>query len=66
MGSIRRAGDRIRVTAKLIDGSNGSSVWARSYDRALSDIFAVQDEITRPSSAASSRNLVVLSANERA
>lgn len=47
MGSVRRAGDRIRVTAKLIDGSNGSSVWARSYDRALSDIFAVQDEITQ-------------------
>lgn len=46
-GSVRRAGDRIRVTAKLIDGSNGSSVWARSYDRALSDIFAVQDEITQ-------------------
>src|SRR5512139_2840803 len=47
MGSIRRAGDRIRVTAKLIDGSNGSSVWARSYDRALPDIFAIQDEITQ-------------------
>jgi TolB-like protein/Flp pilus assembly protein TadD len=47
MGSIRRAGDRIRVTAKLIDGSNGGSVWARSYDRALSDIFSVQDEITQ-------------------
>ena len=47
MGSIRRAGDRIRVTAKLIDGSNGSSVWARSYDRALSDIFSVQDDITQ-------------------
>ncbi|HEY7230885.1 MAG TPA: winged helix-turn-helix domain-containing tetratricopeptide repeat protein [Pseudolabrys sp.] len=47
MGSVRCAGDRIRVTAKLIDGSDGSSVWARSYDRALSDIFAVQDEITQ-------------------
>jgi len=47
MGSVRRARDRIRVTAKLMDGSNGSSVWARSYDRALSDIFAVQDEITQ-------------------
>lgn len=47
MGSVRRAGDRIRVTAKLIDGSNGSSVWARSYDRALSDIFSVQDDITQ-------------------
>ena len=47
MGSIRRAGDRIRVTAKLIDGSNSGSVWARSYDRALSDIFSVQDDITQ-------------------
>ena len=47
MGSVRRAGDRIRVTAKLIDGSNGSRVWARSYDRALSDIFSVQDDITQ-------------------
>ena len=47
MGSVRRAGDRIQVTAKLIDGSNGSSVWARSYDRALSDIFSVQDDITQ-------------------
>jgi TolB-like protein/Flp pilus assembly protein TadD len=47
MGSVRRAGDRIRVTAKLIDGANGSSVWARSYDRALSDIFSVQDDITQ-------------------
>lgn len=47
MGSVRRAGDRIRVTAKLIDGANGSNVWARSYDRALSDIFSVQDDITQ-------------------
>ena len=47
MGSVRRAGDRIRVTAKLIDGSNGSSVWARSYDRALADIFSVHDDITQ-------------------
>ena len=46
-GSVRRAGDRIRVTATLIDGSSGSNVWARSYDRALSDIFSVQDEITQ-------------------
>jgi TolB-like protein/Tfp pilus assembly protein PilF len=47
MGSVRRAGERVRVTAKLIDGSNGGSVWARSYDRALSDIFSVQDDITQ-------------------
>lgn len=46
-GSIRRAGDRIRVTAQLIDGNSRSNVWARSYDRALSDIFSLQDEITQ-------------------
>ena len=47
MGSIRRSGDQIRVSAQLIDGNSRSNVWARSYDRALSDIFAVQDEITQ-------------------
>jgi adenylate cyclase len=47
MGSVRRAGDRIRVAAQLIDCSSRSNVWARSYDRALSDIFSVQDEITQ-------------------
>jgi len=46
-GSVRRSGDQIRVSAQLIDGNRGSNVWARSYDRALSDIFAVQDEITQ-------------------
>jgi TolB-like protein/Flp pilus assembly protein TadD len=47
MGSVRRAGDRIRVSAQLIDGNSRSNVWARSYDRALSDIFSLQDEITQ-------------------
>ena len=47
MGSVRRSGDRIRVAAQLIDANSRSNVWARSYDRALSDIFAVQDEITQ-------------------
>jgi adenylate cyclase len=46
-GSVRRAGDRVRVSAQLIDGNDHSNVWARSYDRALSDIFSVQDEITQ-------------------
>jgi TolB-like protein/Flp pilus assembly protein TadD len=46
-GSVRRAGEQVRVSAQLIDGSSGKNVWARSYDRALSDIFAVQDEITQ-------------------
>jgi len=46
-GSVRRHDDRIRVSAQLIDGSSGNNVWARSFDRAVSDIFAVQDEMTQ-------------------
>lgn len=45
-GSVRRAGDRIRVTAQLIDAESGHHVWAERYDRDLVDVFAVQDEIT--------------------
>ena len=45
-GSVRRAGQRIRVTAQLIDAKSGSHVWAERYDRKLEDIFDVQDEIT--------------------
>ncbi len=45
-GSVRRAGDRIRVTAQLIDGADGNHLWAERYDRDLADIFDVQDEIT--------------------
>jgi adenylate cyclase len=46
-GSIRRAGNRVRITAQLIDAATGSHVWADRYDRDLTDIFAVQDEVTR-------------------
>jgi adenylate cyclase len=46
-GSVRRAGDRVRVTAQLIDGTNGGHVWGERYDRQLDDIFAVQDDLTR-------------------
>jgi len=46
-GSVRKAGNRVRVTAQLIDGTTGHHVWAERYDRDLEDIFAVQDEITR-------------------
>ena len=46
-GSVRRAGTTIRVTAQLIDAISGRHVWAERYDRALVDLFAVQDEITR-------------------
>ena len=45
-GSIRKAGGRIRITAQLIDAETGAHVWAERYDRALEDIFAIQDEIT--------------------
>ena len=45
-GSVRKAGNRVRITAQLIDGMTGNHVWAERYDRELTDIFAVQDEIT--------------------
>jgi TolB-like protein/Tfp pilus assembly protein PilF len=44
-GSVRREAGRVRVTAQLIDATNGSHVWAERYDRALEQVFAVQDEI---------------------
>ena len=46
-GSVRRAGNRIRVNAQLIDAANGKHLWAQRYDRELQDLFAVQDELTR-------------------
>jgi adenylate cyclase len=45
-GSVRKAGNRVRITAQLNDAADGHQVWADRYDRALEDIFAVQDEIT--------------------
>jgi adenylate cyclase len=45
-GSVRKAGNRVRITAQLIDGATGGHVWADRYDRDLTDIFAIQDEIT--------------------
>jgi TolB-like protein/Tfp pilus assembly protein PilF len=45
-GSVQRAGDRLRVTAQLIDATTGNHLWSERYDRDLKDIFAVQDEIT--------------------
>jgi adenylate cyclase len=46
-GSIRRAGNRLRITAQLIDAETGGHLWADRFDRELSDLFAVQDEVTR-------------------
>lgn len=44
-GSVRRLGSRIRITAQLIDGASGFHLWAQRYDRALEDIFSVQEEV---------------------
>lgn len=46
-GSLRRDGDRLRVTAQLIDASNGYHLWSENYDRDARDVFAIQDEISR-------------------
>ncbi len=56
-GSVRKAGDRVRITAQLVDAQSGDHVWAGRYDRKLDDIFAVQDEITREIVVALSVNL---------
>jgi TolB-like protein/Tfp pilus assembly protein PilF len=45
-GSVRKAGDRVRITVQLIDVATGNHLWAERYDRGLTDLFAVQDEIT--------------------
>jgi adenylate cyclase len=45
-GSVRKQGGRVRITAQLIDGASGEHVWAERYDRDLTDIFAMQDEIS--------------------
>ncbi|HET7065871.1 MAG TPA: adenylate/guanylate cyclase domain-containing protein [Rudaea sp.] len=46
-GSVRRSGQRLRITAQLIEVATGNHLWAERYDRALDDVFMVQDEITR-------------------
>ena len=44
-GSVRKAGDRIRVTAQLIEGGTDTHLWSQTWDRTLDDVFAIQDEI---------------------
>jgi TolB-like protein len=51
-GSVRKGGDRVRITAQLNDVATGSHLWAERYDRGLADVFAVQDEITEAIAAA--------------
>src|SRR5205814_8170367 len=45
-GSVRKGGNRLRITAQLVEAETGNHLWAERYDRDVSDIFAVQDEIT--------------------
>ena len=44
-GSVRKSGDRVRVTTQLIDVSDGSHIWSETYDRTMTDIFAIQDDV---------------------
>ena len=46
-GSVRKAGNRLRVTAQLISARDSGHVWSKRYDRELADVFAIQDEIAR-------------------
>jgi adenylate cyclase len=46
-GSVRRSGDRVRISAQLVDASNGFNIWSGSYERQLTDIFELQDELTK-------------------
>jgi TolB-like protein/predicted Zn-dependent protease len=46
-GSVRKAGDRVRITAQLVRADNGTQLWSETYDRDLTDIFAIQEEIAR-------------------
>ncbi|MFT5182794.1 MAG: adenylate cyclase [Alphaproteobacteria bacterium] len=57
-GSVRKAGERVRITAQLIDGGTGGHVWAERYDRDLADIFAVQDDVTEKIVGALEVNLI--------
>jgi hypothetical protein len=61
-GSVRRSGDRIRVSAELNSASDGRELWSQTYERALADVFAVQDEITREIVAARQVRLVTTGA----
>jgi TolB-like protein/DNA-binding winged helix-turn-helix (wHTH) protein/Flp pilus assembly protein TadD len=57
-GSVRESGDRVRVTAQLIDATSGYHVWSQTYDRHLTDVLKVQDEIARAITAALTNKLV--------
>jgi TolB-like protein/rhodanese-related sulfurtransferase len=56
-GSVRRAGDQVRINAQLIDATTGGHVWAERYDGSLADVFALQDRVTRQIVSALAVNL---------
>jgi len=58
-GSVRKSGNRIRVSAQLIDANSGAHLWAQNYDRQLTDIFELQDDITQRVTAAIEPQLMV-------
>ena len=58
-GSVQKSGDRVRITAQLIDAKNGQHLWAENYDRVLKDIFAIQDDITKRVVSSLQANLTV-------
>jgi TolB-like protein len=47
-GSVRKAGDRLRITGQLIDASTGATLWADRFDGALAEIFDLQDQVAAP------------------
>jgi adenylate cyclase len=57
-GSVRKGGNRVRITAQLIDAATGNHIWADRYDGELSDVFALQDEITKKAVAAIAPSLL--------
>lgn len=59
-GSVRKAADRIRITSQLIDATTANNLWAERYDRLLTDVFAIQDEISRSIAAAIEPELGVI------
>ena len=56
-GSVRKASNRVRITAQLVDAGSAGHIWAERFDRELTDVFAVQDEVTREIVAALALNL---------
>ena len=46
-GSVRKAGNRLRITAQLINAADGDHLWSQTFDREMQEVFTIQDEITR-------------------